>query len=406
MSSFAFEARDGTGRPHSGVMEAADSSALARQLRSQGWLVLEVRALDEPIPPSGAAPRRARSGLLPATRFDVETALRQLALMIDSGLTLLDALRAVGEHARRRRMGQVLESVAARIEAGATLFEAVARHPRQFPPLVQELIHAGEMSGTLDVAFERAAAHLEARRGLRAAAAQALLYPSIVLALAVLVSGFMIVNVIPRLESFLAASNRSLPAITQALLDVSHWFDRHGLQLAVALPALAVLLIVLDRQPSTRMVLDRTSYAIPLLGRVRTLAGTALFARSLSVLIENGVPLVQALRTVERLLERPVLRGAIERARQRVVEGGSLASSLARATGIAPIVAKMISIGERSGMLGRVLEDAARFHEQELAAWIRRMSFVVEPVITIVIGSIVGFVYIAFFVAMFSLAGG
>jgi len=406
MPAFAFDARGADGGAKTGVLDASDAGALASLLRGRGWLVLDVRpaestkdAADETAP-ALRWPSRAPSS------FDVEHSLRQLSLMLDSGLTLIEALHATAEHARRRSMSQVLNDVARRIEAGASFHEAVAAHPKRFGPLARELIRAGEQAGTLDDALERAATHLEDRRQLRGAVSQALLYPTIVVALTVLVAGFMILNVVPKLEGFLASSGKQLPAVTQALLDVSHWFQAYGTILAVAVLAALLGLLALDRYEPTRAVLDRLSYRLPAIGRVRTLASTAMFARSLGVLVANGITLLQALITVERILPRPETRNLVARARRRVVAGGSLAEGLTGSRALAPIVPKMVSIGEKSGAIDRVLLDAAKFHEAELRNWIKRAGFIIEPLITLIVGGIVGFVYVAFFVAMFSLAGG
>lgn len=405
MPAFAFDARGPDGTPQAGVLSAADEGTIAARLRARGWLVLDVRPTDEPDVGTGDA-TALRWPSLPPASFDVEHALRQISLMLDSGLTLLEALRATGEHARRRSMTRVLDDVARRVERGATFHEAVAAHPDRFEPLARELIRAGEQSGTLDDALVRAAAHMQDRRQLKSSVIQALLYPMIVVLLTVLVAGFMVVNVVPKLEGFLSGSGNRLPAITQMLIDVSHFFQTWGTWIAIGTVASLIALLALDRFPPTRAVLDAIGYRLPVIGRVRTLAATAMFARSLGVLVQNGITLLQALTTVERILPRPVTADLVARARAHVVQGGSLSEGLAGARAIAPIVVKMISIGERSGALDRVLLDAAEFHEAELRAWIKRAGFIIEPLITLIVGGIVGFVYVAFFVAMFSLAGG
>lgn len=403
MPAFAYAARDPSGAERRGVLVAEDRSALVERLRRQGWLVLEIEPSEGT---DGSAPEgRPDFSLRRPTQADVEHALRQLALMLDSGLTLLDALRQAARHARRRPLRRALERTARRIEQGSSFHEALAGEGRAFPPLVLELVRAGEQSGMLEEALRRAAGHLEKARRLRGQLAHALFYPSIVVALTTLVAGFMVTYVVPKLEGFLVASGKRLPAITQALLDVSHVFVAWGPTLAILLASTMIALLVLDRTPAGRRAIDRALYALPVLGAVRRLASTALFARSLGVLLQNGIPLVHALETVRRVAPRPVLADSVAAALREVEQGRALHEGLEGAHALTPVVVRMVSIGEQSGSLDRVLLDAAGFHEAELERWIRRATVLVEPVLTITVGVIVGFVYIAFFIALFSLAG-
>jgi type IV pilus assembly protein PilC len=176
-------------------------------------------------------------------------------------------------------------------------------------------------------------------------------------------------------------------------------------QMAIGLVLLALVIWALDRYPPSRRVLDRALYSLPIVGRVRLLAGTARFSRSLSTLLANGIDLVQSLQLCEGILVRPTPSEAIARARAKVLAGHSLAMGLDGARAFEPILPRMVDVGERSGTLDEILAEVASFHEAELRTWIRRASALIEPITTVVVGGIVGFVYIAFFVAMFSAAG-
>lgn len=402
MGSFAYVARDAEGRSVEARVEAHDERAAIDRLRSSGLIVLELRAESPHERASDNAPRSRRS-LFPPARSVVEGALRQLALLTDSGLTLLDALRAVARYTKPS-MRAVLLDVAARIENGSNLADALARWPRVFSPLVVELVRAGELSGALERAFLRSADHIEARRNVRAAVAQALLYPSIVVAMTTLVAGFLVTTVIPELEKFLSSTGKQLPGITRALLATSHALADWALPVALVLGAAVIVVVALDQFGPAARVLDRVAFALPIVGTVRRLGNTALFARSLSVLLGNGVVISQALRVVAGIVRRPIARSAVLRAEQRVIHGGRLADALARAPSFTPALEHLVAIGEVSGSLDRVLADCAQFHEAALASWIKRASFLIEPVITLIVGGIVGFVYVAFFVAMFSLS--
>lgn len=399
MVEFTYNARDGGGGDRNGVVVAPDRHGAAGELRRRGLLVLDLQE-NNAKPPH----RRRRVGLLPATSVDVELGLRQLVLMTQSGLPLLQCFEALATYARRAAMARVYDDIGRHIQAGHDLTSAIGRHPRRFPVLLRELVRAGESSGSLELAFERGAAYLERRRELRGRVLQALFYPSIVLTLALLVAAYMVVAVVPELEKFLLGMNRQLPPTTRLVIAVSHWANE-WLSTVMVLGGCSVLaLLAIDRWPPARLLFDRLLYRVPLLARVRRLAATAMFARTLATLQANGIALVHSLELCAALMARPLARDRILMARRTVLEGGALAAGFTPSRPFLPLLVQMIALGERSGQLDHMLERTADFHEDELRTWIRRASAMVEPAITILVGCVVGFVYIAFFTAMFAIA--
>jgi type IV pilus assembly protein PilC len=218
------------------------------------------------------------------------------------------------------------------------------------------------------------------------------------------VTGFLVIGVIPKLEKYLGGRGRTLPAITQNLLDAVAWLQHWAPQLGVLAGAAGVALLLVYRWPPGRLLLDRGLLRVPVIGRVLRLAGTATLARSLSVLVESGVTLLDSLRTVAQLLGNRALATRVESARETVLGGGTLATALSGAE-FMPMLPRMVAVGESAGTLATVLQEVAAFHEAQLVAAIRRMSLLIEPIVILLVGGIVGFVYIAFFVALFSLTG-
>jgi type IV pilus assembly protein PilC len=408
MPSYLFTARDSDGRDRAGVMDAESPGELAGELRRRGWIVVDVAAAGEGAVSArpGWWSRFGSAGLLPATGFDVETGLRQLAAMLDSGITLLSALATVAEQSRRRRMAGVWRDVAERVADGAGFADALAAHGRVFPGLVVRLARAGEHAGTLETVLERAADQLENQRHTRTQLASALMYPAIVTVLAVAVAGFLMVSVIPEMGNFLAQQNRKLPAITEALISVSTWLSVWLPDLGIAFGFTVLAIAALHRRPATGVRLDALVLRIPLIGGLVRTAETALFARGLGMLLESGVTLTDALRTAEGLAGNRATARRIAAARESVLAGGSLAAGLGRGGEFLPMLSRMTAVGEQTGTLSAVMDKTARFHEQQLAAAVKRLSVLVEPVVTLVVGGIVGFVYLAFFMAMYAFAGG
>ncbi len=399
MPAFAYAARDRSGRAQRGSLEAPTPSAVVADLRGRGWVVVQVRP---ETARSAAEPRNV--GWLPVRSSDVEVSLRQIAVMLRSGLTLLSALQTVAEQSPRKAIGRIWLDVSRRIQEGAGLAEAMAVHP-QFSPLVVQLVRVGEQTGYLEAVLARAASGLEERRRLRGQLLSALTYPGIVLLAAIGVTIFMMVSIIPRLQQFLGALGRQLPPLTQLLVDVSdfvHFYWIHG---AVAGVFLAGTVTALRWWPPSRFWMDRYLVRVPVIGKLSRLAGTVLLARGLCTLLRSGVTLLESLRTVERLIGNRYLASRVAGARDVVIQGGSLAAPLAADQAFMPMLSGMVAVGESAGTLDEVLEEVARFYEEELQRAIRRLAALVEPAIILLVGGIVGFVYIAFFMALFAAAG-
>jgi type IV pilus assembly protein PilC len=400
MPVFSYVGRDSAGRTQRGVQEAPSAAAVASALRQRGWLVLDIQAQS----PAGLAGVQRR-GLLGPRSLAIEISLLQLGVMLRSGLTLLAALKIVADQNQSRKLAAVWQDVAGRIQQGASLSDAMAAQ-RCFSHVVVQLVRVGELTGTLEKVVGRAAETLERRRLLITQMVTALAYPAIVLVAAIGVTIYMIVGLIPQLRLFLGALGRRLPAMTQSLLDLSDFTVTHGIPIAVALLALTALFTVLYVWPPSGIVIDRWFLRVPLLGKsiLRT-AATAQFAHSLGVMLESGITLVEGLRTVQSLHKNRYIAEQVARTRQAVLKGSSLAEPLAAANVYMPMLPRMIAVGEAAGTLDDVLREVAKFHEMQLQITIRRLGNLIEPAVVVVVGSIVGYVYIAFFVAMFAAAG-
>ena len=402
MPTFKYHARDAVGRAASGTGTAATIEQLAAELRERGLLVLRVEKTDE------RPPRRPLHlnplWWVPPSKLDIELGLQQLAAMLHSGLTLLSALRTVGEQAGKPRATAMWQDLRERIEQGATLSGALATYPKAFSGYVVQLVKVGEHSGELDLMLTRAAEHLEQTRNTRLMVVNALTYPILVTLMAVGVSCFMVLNVIPKIQQFLTGRGRALPRMTQMLLDVSDWLRLYLPYIGIGMIAAVVALWAVHRWLPGRRVIHALLLRVPMVGPTLRLAGTAAFSRGLGILIESGVTLLDGLQTAEHLVGNLALSRRIASARVSVMRGERLAGSLTGKYEFLPMLSRMVAVGEETGTLGRALSDAARFHEARLVATIRRLSVMIEPIMILVVGTIVGFVYIAFFVALFSLA--
>jgi type IV pilus assembly protein PilC len=337
----------------------------------------------------------------------VEVGLKQMGVMLRSGLTLLETLRAVGEQTTSRPLRKVLGEIAADVRSGKSLTHAF-KVRGYFSRIVTQLCEVGEQTGQLDLVLERAAEALERRRLLKAQIIAALLYPGIVFLASVAVTIFILTYAIPRISVYLKALGRPLPPMTQRLVDLSDFLVTQWPMIVGSVLLAGVLFGVTYTVPVGRLLIDSIVLRIPLIGYILRTGATAAFSRSMSILLSSGVTIIESLRTCQDLHKNRRLAMTIARAREEVIGGDSLAPSFRSDsfanTAFMPMLASMIAAGEKSGQLDQTLVECATFHEQRLASLIRVLSSVIEIAVVVFVGGIVGYVYLAFMVALYGAA--
>ena len=408
--TFEVTAMDKAGGRRTFRRDAESSSALSAQLRSEGFVVVSVEEVSQPAAATedSAPDMRSRwspSWLLPMTGFDVEMGLRQIASMIRSGVTLLAALRTAADQSPSPRSARAWRRVSDRVFSGDSFASALEGQKRRFGEVTVRLAEVGERSGELENALVRAAEQMEARRTLRTAVVNALVYPVIAVTMAVAVSAYLVCVVIPKLAEFLKSGGAELPYITQLLMDFSAWVNANGLYVLVWTTVAVAAWFLVRLYPPGREAEDVMLMRVPVTGRILRLSGTALFSRSMQIMTESGVTLLDALQTSARIMSNRRLRGRIVSAREEVMRGATLASALAPAVEFMPMMRRMAAVGETTGALPEAFGETARFHEMLLALAVKRFGMMIEPVMIVITGGIVGFVYIAFFMALFAIAG-
>jgi type IV pilus assembly protein PilC len=397
MPTFAYIARDEHGRTQRGSREGADVREVTSALRGEGLLPLRVEA-------HGAVPWwRQPIHIFGPRPVAVELQLRQLAFMLRTGLPLLSALKVCAEQAERP-LARIWLDVAARIRAGSTMTEAM-RPQRCFSRLVISLVDVGERSGNLDHVLGRAAEAMSRRRRTRTQVLTALAYPSLVVVLSIATVAFMMVSVVPKLAAFLGALGRRLPPATQLLVDLADAVRVHGVRGAVFLLLLLVTLAVAWAVPQSRLWLERALLRVPVVGSILRLATVSTFAHNAALLLSSGVRLTATLAVLQPLFFLHLVRRRLARARERVVHGEPLAESLVAERVFPPLVHSMVAVGETSGALDEVLDGVAQHHDELLQELVRQLGALIEPVILVVVGSLVGFIYFAFFMAIYSITG-
>lgn len=401
---------DSVGARSSFRRDAADAASLREELKAAGHVVVSLAQAD---PPSGSARNpqyKFHTSTIPQfhnfliSRLSVEMGLRQISAMLRSGVTLLLALETVAEQAAGKFSRRMWQAVGAKIQKGESLSDAMAHTSPAFDDVAIRLAEVGEKTGELSRTLARAADQLEARRNLRAMVVNALAYPLLAVVVAIAVSAYLVVSVIPKLADFLQAGGVPLPAITQMLMDAADFIRGNAAHMAAGAFAFAVIWCALRFFDATREIQDAFLLRLPVTGRILRLSGTAVFSRSMQIMTESGVTLIDALETSAKLLANRRLRRRVNDALASVVAGRTLDEALAQAKEFMPMMRRMAAVGEVAGSLPDAFAETARFHEMLLAMAVKRFGMLIEPIMIVVTGAIVGFVYIAFFVALFAMA--
>ncbi|MGN0845529.1 MAG: type II secretion system F family protein [Kiritimatiellia bacterium] len=393
------------GKKECGTSETASEADAIRSFRNSGAIVLQLHPISENAFFRGKLPPSWHPAWLLRVRIlDVEIALRQLSSMLRSGISILTALRLLAEQSRVPRAALLWYRIEHAVSKGKTFSEAIRLESPLFSGYVAELCAMGEQTGELDSTLERAAHHLASMRELKTSILNAILYPALALLAAFGLSVYLILVVLPKLEAFLTAGGAQLPALTQSLLCFSAWLHDNGLWLLFSLIALCLCWRLVRQTKSGRIGTDAFLLKIPVFGPVFRLSGTAVAARGIAVLVESAIPLPEALLSTSHLLSNRFQARQLDEVRLDVLHGESLSNALASKKSFLPLLGRMCAVAESSGTLFSTLAEVASFHEKELADRIRRLSVLLEPVVIGLSAFFVGFIYLAFFLALFSIA--
>ncbi|MCQ8131039.1 type II secretion system F family protein, partial [Methylomonas rivi] len=330
---------------------------------------------------------------------------RQMAFMLRAGLSVAHALELAQAQVSSARLNLTVRLMLKDIEAGQSLSSAMGKHPQVFPDMAINLVVAGENTGELDEIMERLAVHLDKKAALRAQTVNAMIYPLIVVLAAIGVGVFMVVKIIPKFAKFLQGKGRALPPSTQMLIDISDFVRANGLWIiaGVAGALLMVALIYMTRRG--RLYIDHALLRLPVIGSLLVTGAMAQMSWALSILLRSGVTVYDALKITGNLLGNRVYADKLRQASESILQGRDVATSISHPR-IPVLVTQMVAVGENTGSLDGVLLELGIYFEKLLEIAIKRLSTLIEPAMILVIGGMVGFVYYAFFQALFSLVSG
>ncbi len=403
MPVFSYTARDRTGQTVADRIESASREQAMLGLRQNGLLVLQIdevksnRFTEKNYSLNPLDYRSLRA-------LDIEMAFHQIAVMLRSGISLLDALEITRKFSRIG-VRKVWQGIIEHIEQGGTLAGSLGEH-KLFPDLTIHLVKVGEQTGMLHIVMDQAAEEMKASRLLRKQIMTSLRYPLFALLMAIGVAAFMLTSIIPEIKKLLKIMGRPMPPVTKALIDSSDWIMLHGAGIGIGFGVFLVTFVLLYNWPPSRWWMDRLALKIPVFGRVFRLASTVLFCRAMNLLLRSGVLITDALATMVQLHGNKYVASQVDESRERIMQGATLAEMLEQRPVFEPLMVQMIRVGENSGALDDILQEMMIYHDALLQQAIAKLTGLIAPMMTILVGGIIGFVYAAFLVAMFSAAGG
>lgn len=398
MPGFKYQAYNVEGKLHRGVLEADSARQARAALREQGLTPYRVEVIAANDPAGGG---RMRPVALSGTEITQLT--RGLASLLEAGLTVEQALNALIEQAESERARQVLAALRGEVIAGNTVAKALATFPNVFSELYRTLVAAGETSGQLPRVLAKLADYLEERQQLRARLALALIYPSIVMGVALVVVGALLVYVLPQVIQVFQHAHQQLPFLTRALIAFSAFMQATWALWLVLLAGAAIALRVALRREASRAAIHRFVWRVPGLGRLLRHLDAARLAATLSILVGSRVPILPALEAGTGVMTLIPMREALSTAARGVREGMSLARALGATQAFPPVMVHLISSGETSGRLDEALERAARQQQNDIATRLAAFTALFEPVMILFMGGMVLAIVLAILLPIFQL---
>jgi type IV pilus assembly protein PilC len=398
MATFAYKALDLQGAPTRGEMDGDDKQTVASSLRAKGLIVLDI----EELIPKSAGDLLARFKKVKAAELTVMT--RQLSTMVSSGMSLLRALYVLEDQAESDKLKETLVAVRKDVEAGISLSDALSKHPETFNDLYTAMVAAGETGGILESTLRRVADQLEKDEALRRQVKSAMMYPSLIGGFALLVLVALVAFLVPVFAGVFEDFGGELPAITKVTVGLSDFITGKW-YMAIALTWAAVFAFrKWKRTEAGRMQWDQFKLKIPWkIGDIVQKIAIARFSRTFSALVAAGVPMLEAIDIVGKTSGNRVVEKAMKDVRVSVTKGGTISTPMRAASVFPTMVTQMIGVGEETGALDAMMSKIADFYESEVEASVKALTSILEPVMIVVVGGIVGFIIIAMYMPMFQI---
>ncbi len=428
MPRFTYIALDARGQESTGLVEAASSNDAIGQLRQAGYFPTNVAEEGRAIASrDGKAPKNAKTAVVRAAApsptkkkgivlFEKKTVkprvlmifTRQLATLIDAGLPLLRALTVLAKQERDKVLKATIGNLSEAVQGGNTFSEGLSHHPKIFNDLYVNMVRAGEVGGVLELVLTRLAEFQEKAQKIKNKVLAAMVYPIIVLVLAMAIMGFLLVFIVPKFEQIFKdmLGDKPLPAITVFVITLSNYVKNHWGMILFGIALVVVGTKVLGRTAGGRAIIDRMKLRAPLVGDLNRKTAISRFSRTLGTLVTSGVPILQALNITRETAGNIVIANAITQVHDSVKEGESIVLPLEASRAFPPMVISMIDVGEETGQLPEMLLKIAEVYDDEVDNSVAGLTSMLEPIMIVFLALIVGTIVIALFMPLISIISG
>jgi type IV pilus assembly protein PilC len=396
MPSFAYVARDSmSGRELRSVIDASNESNAVATLLNRNLLVVSIQ---EKIAKKG----KSAGGKVPLAELVVFT--RQLATMIDAGLAMVQCLQALGEQTNNKMLREVIKDLTSRVESGDSFSEALVKHPKVFNRLFCCMVGAGEKGGLLAEILSRLATYLENTARLRKKVKSAMMYPTVVTVVAIGITIFLLVKVVPVFADIFSSFGGKLPAPTQMLIDVSNMLQKYFILFGLGAAGIVFGWLYFIKTPFGRAFWDAKRIKLPIFGQIAHKICLARFARTLASLVRSGVPILEVLAIVRNTCGNVVMEKAIEAATVDIERGEGISDALGKHPVFPTMIIRMITAGEQTGKIDSMLERVADFLDEEIETTLSGLTALIEPLLIVFLGVVVGGIVVCMFLPIFKLS--
>ena len=400
MPQFSWVAKTKAGQALKGEMEASSKEAVISTLESRDLIPDKIKERGKGMDFELKIP--GFGGGIGGKELAVFT--RQFCTMIDAGLPLVQCLDILAKDSSNPTLKRTLFGVKDEVEAGATFADALSKHPKIFDDLYVNLVAAGEIGGILDTILTRLAEHIEKAERLKKQIKGAMVYPIVVISIAIVIVVILMVKVIPVFAKMFTDMGQSLPSFTLFVMNLSKWFQHYWYTVLLGTVAFIVVYKLIGKNPKGRVMLDSFYLKLPIFGPLIKKTAVARFTRTMGTMVSSGVPILDALEITAKTSGNKIVEFDIMRVRSAITEGKTLSEPLSTSKVFPTMVVQMIAVGEQTGALDAMLQKIADFYEEEVDAAVEALTSLMEPLIIVVLGTIIAGIAIAMYLPIFSIA--
>jgi len=401
MPKYNFVVRDASGKTIQGQLAMDSKEQLVTRLKDQGYYISKISEIKEDSFYSRLDVAFQR--LTPIKLKDVSVFARLLSTMINAGLPILRSLKIIEKQTENLRLVEVIQSIRDQVEEGHALSLAMSKHPRVFSPLIIAMVKSGEESGSLDIVLDRISHDMEREIEIRARVAAGLRYPVIIMIAAGVIVSIVLVFVVPQFQTIFESMDAKLPIPTQVLINVSIVIRHYMLFVIIAAVVIFIAYKFLIKIPTVEKTIDAIKLRLPVFGLLLRKIALARFSRTLAILLRSGVPILRALSVVEQTVGNAIIASAVAASKEAIREGERISPPLEETGEFPPMVIDMIAVGEETGALDTMLEKISAFYDQEVDYTIEAFTTLIEPVLIMFLGIVIGFIVVALYMPLFSI---